>query len=71
MYVEDWIVLFSFWYERVSLRTFGRAMLPSTGSHFSGVDFVSPPIMRIAAFKFSSTPIEMFLLEKMQEKTNI
>ena len=30
-------------------------MLLSTGSHFSGVDFVNPPIVRIAALRCLST----------------
>ena len=38
-----------------SLRNLGGAMLLSTGNHFSGVDFVNPPIERIAALRCLST----------------
>jgi len=48
-------VLYPFCNSACSLRNFGEAMLLSTGNHFSGVDLVRPPIVRIAALRCLST----------------
>ncbi|VVC42103.1 Hypothetical protein CINCED_3A016495 [Cinara cedri] len=47
-----------------SLRNFGGAMLLSTGIHFSGLDFVNPPIVRIAALSRLSTFFVWMLLSQ-------